>query len=484
MKNLYSTYLKPSTILLLTLLLQGCSDYLDINTNPDSPSDSQVTEEVLLPGILSGFSYELVGGYFARTSSLWTAQVAVTGESRGLSTLVLQDTDVNNSWEFSLYTSVLKNAKLLEQKAEVNENLGYAGLAKVIQAYALSITADFWNAAPWSQAFDPSIGKPSFDSQEDLYLAIDTLLEDGITELVGAMESSETIEGDILYGGDLLKWREMAYALRARYAMRLVYAKGQGQADLAIGYVEKSFSSNDRNASFVFEDKESANNPWVQWEDKWTDVFINKFMVELMESNQDPRLSAYALQQTDGNIVGGENGTVIQLNGTSQVSIRTAVGALNANTYFVENDSSVNWFSFDELMFIAAEGYLFKGDYGNAELFMKRGVRANLEKIASQGVLTFDDSDIDNYLNSIIFPTTFEAGQKMIIEQKYIAGFLQIEPYNDYRRTGYPEVPLPVTAFNNQIPERFPYPTNPILNNTENVPDVNYVTDKVWWNQK
>src|SRR5699024_5260768 len=59
-----------------------------------------------------------------------------------------------------------------------------------------------------------------------------------------------------------------------------------------------------------------------------------------------------------------------------------------------------------------------------------------------------------------------------IITQKYIANFLKFEPYNDWRRTGYPEIE-PVTnnprTPSGTIPVRFPYPDSELQNNAGNV---------------
>ncbi|WP_268225613.1 SusD/RagB family nutrient-binding outer membrane lipoprotein [Sinomicrobium oceani] len=483
MKNIYIKI--AGFIFFMSLIVSGCSDYLDINEDPDSPTYGQITESVLLPGILSSVSYELTGGYPARASSLWTQQIATTGTGRGISTLFLQDPDVNNTWKFTLYTGVLKNARLMQEKAIESESPQYEGIAYVVQAYGVSILADFWGDAPWSEALNDDIEKPVFDSQEELYTAIDDLLEKAISTLDAAINAGGTVNGDLLYNGDVEKWKKLAYSLRARYAMRLIYAKGDDQADMVLAYFEDGFASNQDDAGFVFEDKENANNPWVQWQDKWTNLFVNKFVIDKLEADSDPRVDAFALKsEAEDIIVGGENGAVIQLDSVSLLSTQNAQGALSGRGYYINNESAVDWMTYSELMFLASEAYLFKGDIVNAQDYLHKGIKANLQKIVSNGTLNIEESDMDQFANGFILPVDFESAQKMIIEQKYIANYLQIEPYNDYRRTGYPEIPLPEVHFNDQIPVRFPYPTDPILNNKANMPVVNYATDKVWWDQK
>tara|TARA_R110002049_G_scaffold14886_7_gene61962 strand:+ start:2847 stop:4304 length:1458 start_codon:yes stop_codon:yes gene_type:complete len=485
MKSIYKNIGLILIILVGLTTVMSCSDYLDINVAPDSPSDAQVTESVILPNVLAELSYELSGGYVARASSLWTAQIATTGEGRNISTLFLDDTDVNNTWQFSLYTGILKDAKLIEQKAIETGNTQYLGISKVIQAYGLSIVADLWNEAPWSEAYDLEIIKPKFDTQEELYNSIDQLLEAAITDIDSAITSGKIVYEDLLYNGDLNKWKKLAYSLRARFAMRLIYAKGDSQADLVLLYASNGFTSNDDDAGFAFEDKEDANNPWVQWADKWTDVYINTFIVDLLGLNTDPRLDAYALNnRSTQTITGAQNGTTIQSTSTSYVSIEKNLGTLNGQSYFMKNTSNIKWMSYSELLFLVSEAYLFKQDAPNAQINLRNAIKANLDELASNGILALTSTQIINFSDGFELPASFENSQKMIIEQKYIANFLQIEPYNDYRRTGYPDIPLPVANYSSQIPERFPYGTNSILNNADNVPVVNYQTDKVWWDQK
>ncbi|WP_308992958.1 SusD/RagB family nutrient-binding outer membrane lipoprotein [Mariniflexile litorale] len=484
MKNINKKIFNLSIILLLSITTNSCSDYLDVNTDPDSPSDSQITEDVILPGILAQLSYELAGGYPARAASLWTQQIASSGITRDISTLYIDDSDTNNTWQYTIYTGVLKDAANMVSKAEANENEQYIGIGKVVQAYTVAILADFWDEAPWSEAFNPAILKPKFDNQEALYTAIDQLLNEANTHLTNAINSGLIVKKDLLYNGSLTKWKKLANSLRARYALRLIYAKGNGQADLALSYLSDGFASNSDDAGFAFEDKEDANNPWAQWEDKWQIVYINKFMVDLLNSNSDPRLDAYALTQEDDLIVGAENGVTIQVNSKSSVSNVKAEGTLSGAGYFIKNTSKVDMMTYSELLFIAAEAHAFKSAFPTAQTFLRNAVKANLEKVVANGAIILTPTEITDFTNTLVLPVNLEDAQKMIIEQKYIANFLQIETYNDYRRTGYPVIPLPLVTFADQIPERFPYSTDPLLNNTDNVPDIDHETDKVWWDQK
>jgi len=65
---------------------------------------------------------------------------------------------------------------------------------------------------------------------------------------------------------------------------------------------------------------------------------------------------------------------------------------------------------------------------------------------------------------------------KEIIDQKYVADYLQPESFVDYRRTGFPQL----TAVNQRgIPDRYPYPTAEVLYN-KNTPKTTLYTP-MWW---
>jgi hypothetical protein len=64
-----------------------------------------------------------------------------------------------------------------------------------------------------------------------------------------------------------------------------------------------------------------------------------------------------------------------------------------------------------------------------------------------------------------------------IIEQKYLAMYSTVVPFDDYRRTGFPVLtPVPGAG---PIPARFPYPQTEVSYNT-NCPSVIDSNQKLW----
>jgi hypothetical protein len=69
-----------------------------------------------------------------------------------------------------------------------------------------------------------------------------------------------------------------------------------------------------------------------------------------------------------------------------------------------------------------------------------------------------------------------------IMFQKYMALYMQVEIFTDWRRTGIPALqPTPNNATNNVIPRRYPYPLSERLANPQNCPTGVKITDRFWW---
>src|SRR5690606_37287924 len=134
--------------------------------------------------------------------------------------------------------------------------------------------------------------------------------------------------------------------------------------------------------------------------------------------------------------------------------------------------------TYAETQFIKAEAHALKGEWALAETAMKDGSRADTEYI---GVV---EADIVDYLAqaSLTMPTSEEAAQELIIEQKYLSNvFRTNETYFDFIRTGYPQFDfdyMMVNVHNTEtFPRRFPYP----LNELERNPNVTAVGQPDWF---
>jgi hypothetical protein len=482
-------------ILILLCYLTSCSDWLDVNVNPDSPSEGVITESVLLPGIVATIPYELSAGFPARYVNAWVGQFAINALGPDVQTFRILDTDVNNTWEYTLYANVLKNTNLLMKKAEASGNKQYLGIGQILMAYSMAVTTDLWGDVPYSEAFQPILfPKPKYDSQETVYAAIFKLLDEAVVNLNStAAQLAKPGNDDLLFQGDITKWKKLASSLKARYAIRLTYAKGgPAQADIALSALTTGIASNEDDADFAYFDKTGAENPWYQWMSKFNLLYLDINIYNVLNKYNDPRLHVFADPTYGGDHIGQiipqRNGALNPIPGeTSKLAIeRTDYDEGEPRTpYFITKSTPVSLISFAEVCFLKSEAYLWKNDYANAYKYLKEGTKASLMKLQQDNAPAFTQEEADAFVASLpALPATFEEAQKMIIELKYVANYLSVEVYNDYRRTHYPVLIMPVAAQYPNVPVRLPYATSSLLYNKDNVPKITFSTDKVWWDKK
>jgi len=491
MKAIYKIF----GILILLGYLTSCSNWLDVNVNPDSPSEGVITESVLLPGIISTVSYEISGGFPARYTNAWVGQFAINALGPDRQTFKILDSDTDNPWVFTLYTNVLKNCNILMKEAEANGNTHYLGIGQTLMAYSLAVTTDLWGNVPLTEAFQPlEFPTPKYDDQESVYAAIFKLLDDAMVNLNStASQMVAPGDDDLLFQGDLSRWKKLASSLKARYAIRLTYANGgAAQADIALAALANGIESNEEDADFTYFNTTGAENPWYQWYSKFNLLYLDTNMYNVLIKYNDPRINVYAEPAYGGDKIGQivphRNGMLTTIPGvTSKLSIeRTEYDEGEpVSPCFITKSTPWPLITFSEVCFLKSEAYLWKGDYVNAYKYLKEGTKANLMKLQKGNVNVFTQAQAETFANLLpALPTTFEAAQQMIIELKYVANFLSVENYNDYRRTHYPVLVMPIAAQYDNVPYRLPYATSAKLYNKDNVPTVSINTDKVWWDKK
>ncbi len=476
-----TTYRLVFLLAFMVMLAGACENWLDINTDPNSPAENAMTENVYLPGIEVTVAYELTGGFPARYPNYWMLQVGRDASAPDFATYDIDESDVNNTWTYTVYAAALKNAVKLNKLAENNGNPYYAGISKVISAYILAITTDCWGDIPWSQAFQPEeYPFPVFDPQESIYNTIFGLLDNAMADFDAPEEGQNLLPGgeDYMYGGDVSLWREFASTLKARYAMRLTYAPGKtgaGQADIVLAALQDGLTSNDDNPGITFNTASGAEAPWYQWHIKWETVAVwaNEYMVDLMNGKNDPRRPVYFEETITGEFVGHRTGNIVPTRSYDSVS--------TFSDFILAADQTVYWITYDEAKILEAEAYLWKNQPADAKTALDEAITSNMQRLG------IGQSAIDDYIAGIgSLPSDFEAAQQMIIEEKYVINFLSTEIWNDYRRTGYPALSsadIDNATYSN-IPLRFMYAADVKQNNPDNEPNVNWLADPVWWDNK
>lgn len=451
----------------LVFINTGCKKFLDINDDPNNPLS--VKEVQLLPGIEAATSSLVVGGTSTNITAYWMQQLSLNQQAPNLESYLINGTDVNNTWNYELYTSVFANLNIMTSQAVNAKHNRYAAIGKTLFAYNLAIASDLWNNIPYSEGFRiPEVMKPKYDSQENVYRTIQQMLDSALYYINQPAGVAVPGGDDFIYKGDMTQWKKLIYTLKARYYLRLSKAPGRTaalQADSALTALQNGFGNNDDNAFVPYPGTGNGSNPWFyNFSAASGGVVLGQSFVDSLKSRNDPRLPIIAKKNADGVYVGRKVGDKPAGNASAYSGVNSFYGGAAAKLYLA---------TYSEALFIKAEATLIKQGAATAQPVYQTAIAAHMSLL---GVAA--DAQ-QAYIASRPALTDANAVQQ-IISEKYIADFLSPEVYNDWRRTGFPQLIPYVGTGVNGIPRRWPYPATELLTNPQ--PDQKAtVNDRVWW---
>jgi len=391
-------------------------------------------------------------------------------------------------------------------------------MARIIQAYGFMILTDEYGDIPYSEGgagYTDQILFPKYDPQQDIYPKIIQEL----TEAAAALNALGTIEtSDVLYAGDIVKWKKFAYSLLLRAGMRLSKidaAKAQATVQAAVtgGVIttnaDNAYMRHDANFTqpigIMLNGTEAAN------------FYLTKPFVDYLKNTSDPRLSSIAIRYvgaTSGNgqtVAVGSTDTAKQIgmpigydNG-SIVAKATADGLASFYDYsqvdrrrMVKTSSPVFFVTASQTLLLLAEAS-FRGwiATGTAAQYFSDGIKANMDQM-----VTYDpgsavsDAARDAYIAAN--PLTPGKELEQINTQYWISSFLNgPEAFANFRRSGFPVLtPNPYGQPNNpDVPNgtfirRLTYPTAELSVNTSNVNEAisaqgaDKLSTRVWWDKE
>ena len=201
-----------SILALLLVFSFSCEDLNeDINANPNDILITDVEDKLFLTGAqLANIQIQL--GHLNRISGMYSGQlIGFSSLYSNIYGYALSTVESNSEW-FALYVGVLNNMRQLQENSS---NTLLVGIAQIIEGHAFGTAASLWGGIPYSEAGNPEIEDPVFDSQISVYNAAIAKLTAGISTLQSA--SSGSLSQDIYFGGNKDKWIQAAYTLVARF---------------------------------------------------------------------------------------------------------------------------------------------------------------------------------------------------------------------------------------------------------------------------
>ncbi len=526
MKTLYKIFLVLSVV-----AFSSCGDKLtETNVNPAGVDPETVNPNLILTTVITNTIVPYQRENYNGDVSGVMQYVQKSGWSSGLNKF---DWIGNHGW--GGYYGNLRNINQLTYRAQTEGMEFQEGIAGILHAFNFAMIADKWGDAPYTDALkgtetDPEYQKPKFDSQETIYKGIidelkaaSTLLSKSEGEYVGIDPSA-----DVLYHGDVTKWRKLANSLLLRYYMRLAtkdpeFAKGGIQEIANDPNKYPVFTSNEDNAALDYIGTTEGDS-WpaaIQFDasqSNFNRIQLCAGLRDVLYELQDPRLGTWfnkvKVQIKVGNyypdadiVVDG----IRYLNADSMAANNLVV--YNKDTWVTERENGkvlVDTFEYVGMPVGASvgEGYtynlnpspaqgqanvhvsaladMFKdatGDLLKAKLMTYAEVCFILAEAGQKGwsipqsaqawyeagvKASFDAWEVPGY-DDYIANNAYDGSLEQIITQKWIADWtIAHEAWADWRRTGLPKFSWGPTVRRDNMPLRLEYDANEIGRNTDN----------------
>ena len=475
------------------LMNNACTkNFLDLNTPPNLVTEDLINVDLMLTrvqylSIVSATPHGdgTIGNY--------------CGYATSCANRPFQSGDNPGVWN-SAYGSYLNNLseiiRLCQKDPELAPDLvNKIAIARIMKVWVFAKVTDTYGDIPYFESClpqDQAIYAPRYDEQKSIYEDFFKELKEAAAELDANKESFSS--ADLMYGGDVVKWKKLANSLRLRLALRVRYADAAlatanmsdlTEADLittreddAYIYTSTDFTENQNSRYNTIVERQGVGETGCH--------NIGKTMLDILigtgdpHNPVDPRIGVYCdtakatrIEEYDTSF--GYRGH--PLNGYVPVNNKypywgRSCSEWNASLYVPVIERPVLRCS--EVYFALAEAALFgiKGTPAEANAYYQKGIDKAIEwaqifyndcesqwyettQIMDNSTWTVDDynaymaykeitqSKIDAFKALPVYTLAGDNEQQLeqIMNQKIVALWpLEYQGWAEWRRTGYPRV--------------------------------------------
>lgn len=459
------TVMKKSFILIASILLIGaCNNFDDdINTNPNEPSQASgpqllASAMLSLPTLSSSPQAQFMAQYLAETQYVQASLYPQSSTSF-----------------YTLYQDPLINIETVLKTSKANNELI---VARILKAYFIWHITDRWGDIPYSEALKGNVNfTPAYDTQESIYNALFQLLDEANnTPVIG------TLSSDIVYGGNMTRWKKLGNTIRLLMALRLSKVNpDKGKLEFNNALAAGVMTSNADNLAY----KHLADeNNWSYWYNQveilsrewWA---LTKGLVDKMKPVNDPRLAVYGdPNRTNDEYVG-------QLFGDTQDFDTEKYSLLGEAIR--QPDSQIHLVTYAQLLFAKAEAAKLQWiNGGDTE------AEANYKMAIEQSLLQWTGSSAGAaaFLAQPGIAYNTATAIEQIATQRWVHLFMHgYEAWAEWRRTGFPNnLVSPAGA---AVPRRQIYVEAERFNNTTHYNEAverqfggqESLYGRVWWDK-
>lgn len=507
--NRLKTWSRLAAAALVAMTFSACDDFGDLNTDPTQAD--QIDPNFKLTNIqlrISGERYENWRTNLIYSSTMMQHLAALP--TYWVGDKYLLNTGYSTSMWERYYPNISKNIEdLLVQVCDDPEEVNLCAITRITRVFMYHRLTDLYGDIPYSEAgkgVTEGIVTPVYDPQQEIYADMLNELQEAAAQLDASQPSFGS--GDLIYGGDIEKWRKFAYSMMLRLGMRL----SEVDAGAAQTWVERAIAggvmtSND-DIAYVPHDPNAWRNGVGEVFSADGNQHMSETFVTWLQDNDDPRLNVLGQVPVAGEpAIGLPNGynssddaavgivnhpTWVPCEGDPAPEPCGLAVYMDVNPAIVGLDDPMFFQTYAEVEFLLAEAAIRGWGASDANGHYDAGVRAAMQHLAlyGDGAVIGDDA-IDAYLAADDFDEGDADALEQIGEQYWAATFLnEYETFANWRRTGFPNltpVVYPGNVTGGTIPRRMIYSPGEAITNAENYsaavarqgPDE--LTTRVWW---
>ncbi|UNY99191.1 SusD/RagB family nutrient-binding outer membrane lipoprotein [Zhouia spongiae] len=496
----------------LILMLTSCDKgFEDMNVDPTKHKVLATSKLTSIQLFTSGERYEnwranliyqsTMMQHFATTAGYWSGDKYTW--NRGYASSLID----------RYYGNAVKTVEdLLVQLEQDEEPEEMKAIARIMRVFIYSRLTDLYGDIPYSEAGKAVLEEiffPRYDPQSEIYA--DMLKE--LEEATAVLGDGTSVYGDadIMFQGDMGKWRRWGYSLMLRLGFRLIKVDPAASQQWVTKAINGGVMTSNADIAYIIHtDGEGINRNGLG------EVFLadnnmrmSKTFIDFLQG--DPRLTVLAslpentgeLDANDDPILRTDEERLDPMsqkglpNGLDLEMLENMTGEENVQAYSEPNRLLITgvtapmfFQTYAEVEFMLAEAGVRWGLAGDPAAHYEEGVRAAMKMLALYGEGgIIEDTDIDDYLSAN--PYDAANALEQINTQYWAATFLnEYEAFSNWRRVGFPAlipVNYPGNVTGGTIPRRLTYSESDISNNPENYQEAvsrqgpDELTTRVWW---
>jgi len=425
--------------------------------------------------------------------------------------IAYKDTEMSEHFVWS-YKNPLKTViDLIDHARTEPGKVNYLSMGRILKAYVFHSLTDTYGDLPYFQAgkgYTDQNMTPEYDPQQAIYLDILKELGEAAAAFDDTKEKPTT--ADIVYNGDLGKWKRFSYSLMLRLALRIMEADPEnGKKYIAAAIAGGVMKGNEDSFVVKYTSQRAGTGttsngvPHIFISSSYISTYrLAAPFVDSLKLHNDPRTLVYCMRLTapftsyhDG------DHTFANQQGYPQFASVTE----SRNNFSVSNiktlgryDAPYVHLSFAQVEFQLAECIhrgLIPGSPTDVKLHYENGVKASMKQLSiygAEGVVSASAQE------AYLLENPFVPGRalEMINTQYWIdTHYNWYESWANMRRSGYPDTysKLDKSLSANlgaELPRRLYYPRAEYTANPVNIQKAverqgaDLTSTRVWWNKK